>query len=160
MHLTGAVRDSLALTSTITAGVRLDDATRSLSKRDHIYVDGAADGIAFYKRAFGAEELFRIARPNGKLLHAELSICGSVIMIGDPDKKLYDEPRALGRCSAGLHLFLDDNKTLLRRAVDAGAEEIQPPTDMFYGANSASRAIHAATNYIDTAPDVMRLATT
>ena len=103
----------------------------------HIYVDGAANGIAFYKRAFGAEELFRIARPNGKLLHAELSICGSVIMIGDPDKKLYDEPRALGRCSAGLHLFLDDNKTVLRRAVDAGAEEIQPPTDMFYGANSA-----------------------
>ena len=104
----------------------------------HIYVDGASDGIAFYKRAFGAVELFRMARPNGKILHAEISICGSVVMIGDPDDKLYREPRELGRCTASLHTYLDDNAALLRRAVEAGAEEIQPPTDMFYGANSSS----------------------
>jgi PhnB protein len=104
----------------------------------HIYIDGASAGIDFYKRAFGAVELFRIAHPNGKILHAEISIRGSVVMIGDPDDKLYGEPRMLGRCTAGLHIFLDDNKALLRRAVDAGAEEVQPPTDMFYGANSAS----------------------
>lgn len=104
----------------------------------HIYVDGAAAGIDFYKRAFGAIELFRIARPNGRVLHAELSICDSVVMIGDPDDRLYGEPRVLGGCSVGLHLFLDDNKALLRRAVDAGAEEIQAPPEMFYGANSAS----------------------
>jgi PhnB protein len=104
----------------------------------HIYVVGAANGIAFYQRAFGAVELFRIAHPDGKILHAELSICGSVVMIGDPDDRLYAEPRAVGRCTAGLHIFTDDNATLLRRAVAAGAEEIQPPTAMFYGANSAS----------------------
>lgn len=104
----------------------------------HIYVDGAADGIAFYQRAFGAVELFRIAHPNGKVLHAEISICGSLIMIGDPDDHLYGEPRELGRCTAGLHIFLDDNAALLRRALEAGAQLIQPPTDMFYGASSAS----------------------
>ena len=104
----------------------------------HIYVDGASDAIAFYKRAFGATELFRIAHPDGRILHAEISICGSVVMIGDPDGRLYGAPRALGRCTAGLHIFLDDNEALLRRAIKAGAEEIQPPTDMFYGANSAS----------------------
>jgi PhnB protein len=104
----------------------------------HIYVDGATDGIAFYKRAFGAEELLRISRPDGKILHAEISICGSVVMIGDPDEKLYAEPRALGRASVGLHIFVDDNEALLKRAVAAGAEEIQKPTEMFYGANSAS----------------------
>ena len=104
----------------------------------HIYVEGASDAIAFYKRAFGAEEVFRIAHPNGRILHAEISICGSIVMIGDPDDKLYAEPRKLGRCTAGLHIFVDDNATLLRRAVEAGAEQIQPPTDMFYGASSAS----------------------
>jgi PhnB protein len=104
----------------------------------HIYVDGASDAIAFYQRAFGATELFRIAHPNGKILHAEITICGSVVMIGDPDHELYDEPRTLGRCSAGLHIFCDDNAALLRRAVETGAEEIQPVTDMFYGARSAS----------------------
>ena len=104
----------------------------------HIYIDGAARAIAFYERAFGAEELFRIARPDGAILHAELSICGSVIMLGDPDGKLYAEPNDVGRCTAGLHLFVEDNAALLRRAVDAGAEQIQAPTAMFYGANSAS----------------------
>ena len=104
----------------------------------HIYVSGASDAIAFYARAFGAVELFRIASPAGKIIHAELSICGSVVMIGDPDDKLYAEPRKLGRCTAGLHIFVDDNAALLRRAVEAGAEQIQPPTNMFYGASSAS----------------------
>ncbi len=104
----------------------------------HIYVDGAARGIAFYQRAFGAVELFRIARGDGSIVHAELSICGSVIMIGDPDGKLYGEPRSVGRCTAGLHVFTDDNEGLFRRATDAGAEPVQPPTDMFYGASSAS----------------------
>jgi PhnB protein len=104
----------------------------------YIYVDGASDAIAFYKRAFGAVELFRIAHPNGRILHAEILICGSVVMIGDPDDRLYAAPRGLGRCTAGLHVFVDDNEDLLKRAVEAGAEEIQPVTDMFYGASSAS----------------------
>jgi uncharacterized glyoxalase superfamily protein PhnB len=51
----------------------------------HIYVEGASNAIRFYERAFGAVELFRLARPDGSILHAELSINGSVIMIGDPD---------------------------------------------------------------------------
>ena len=81
--------------------------------------------------------MFRIADPNGRILHTELSICGSVVMIGDPDNRLYSEPKALGRCTAGLHIFTDDNAALLNRAGEAGAEEIQLPTEMFYGANSA-----------------------
>jgi PhnB protein len=99
----------------------------------HIYVDGASSGIDFYKQAFGAVELFRIAHPNGKILHAEISIDGSVVMIGDPDDKLYGEPRKLGRTSASLHIFVDDNEAVLRRAIKAGAEQVQPPTEMFYG---------------------------
>jgi PhnB protein len=104
----------------------------------HIYIDGAAAAIEFYKRAFGANELFRIARKDGKILHAELQIAGSVVMLGDPDDELYGEPRSLGRCTAGLHIFLDDNQPLFKRALAAGAELIQAPTEMFYGANSAS----------------------
>jgi PhnB protein len=104
----------------------------------HIHVDGASNGIDFYKRAFAAVELFRIAHPDGKILHAEISISGSVIMIGGPDNKLYGEPNTLGRCTAGLHIFTDNNEALLGRAVEAGAERIQAPTDMFYGASSAS----------------------
>ncbi|MGH8140560.1 MAG: VOC family protein [Steroidobacteraceae bacterium] len=104
----------------------------------HIYIDGAAEAITFYAKAFGAKELFRIALPSGKIVHSELSICDSIVMVGDPDGKFYGEPKALGRCTAGLHLMVEDNVALMRRAIAAGAEEIQPPTEMFYGANSAS----------------------
>jgi PhnB protein len=104
----------------------------------HIYIDGAAAAIDFYQRAFGAIELMRVASPDGRILHAELSICGSVVMLGDPDHRLYGEPHKVGRCTAGLHIFLDDNAGFMRRAIEMGAEPIQPPTDMFYGASSAS----------------------
>ena len=104
----------------------------------HIYVEGAAEAIAFYARAFGAEELFRIDGPDGRIVHAELSVCGSTVMLGDPDRRLYGEPRRLGACTAGLHLFLDDNAAVQRRAVEAGCVAIQPPTSMAYGASSAS----------------------
>ncbi len=105
----------------------------------HIYVDGAAAGMEFYKRAFGAVELFRIVRADGTIRHAEMSICGSVIMMGDPDDGgLYADSRALGRCTAGLHIMVDEDAALLRRAVAAGAQEIQPPTEVFYGASAAS----------------------
>jgi len=105
----------------------------------HIYVDGAAAAVAFYERAFGAQELFRITGKDGKIVHGEMTICGSVIMIGDPgDGSLYGEPRNLGGCTAGLHIMVDDNEALLRRAVAAGAKEVQPVTNMFYGASAGS----------------------
>jgi hypothetical protein len=82
----------------------------------HIYIDGAAAAIKFYRQAFGAVELCRIAQPSGRILRAEISIAGSVIMLGDPDERLYAEPRKLGRCTAGLHILVDDNAALMRHA--------------------------------------------
>jgi PhnB protein len=105
----------------------------------HIYVDGAAEAIAFYKKAFGAQELFRVSGKDGKMVHGEIAICGSVVMIGDPsDEDLYSEPRKLGACTASLHIMVDDNEALLDRATAAGAKEVQPVTDMFYGASAGA----------------------
>lgn len=104
----------------------------------HIYVDGAHAAVSFYRRAFGAAELFRILKADGRILHAELTIYGATVMLGDPDDRLYGEPRLVGRCTASLHLFVDDNAAAMARAVDAGCEQIQAPVDMFYGASSAS----------------------
>ena len=105
----------------------------------HIYVDGAADAVAFYERAFGAQELFRVTGKDGKIIHGEIAICGSVVMVGDPgDGGLYGQPSKLGGCTAGLHIMVDDNAALLRRATEAGAQEVQPLTQMFYGASSCA----------------------
>lgn len=103
----------------------------------HIYIQDAAEAVAFYAKAFGARELFRIATPDGRIVHSELSVCDATVMLGDPDGRLYDEPSRVGACTAGLHLMVDDNAAILARAVAAGCEQIQSPTDMFYGANSA-----------------------
>jgi PhnB protein len=59
-----------------------------------------------------------VNQSDGRILHGEIAICGSLIMIGDPDDSgLCGEPRAPGRCSADLHIFVDDNEALLRRAI-------------------------------------------
>lgn len=109
----------------------------------HIMVDDADAAIAFYRRAFGAREDFRLEAPNGGILHAEISIGPSVLMLGDAGAdeagaSTWAAPAALGgRTSVTLHIFVPDVDGLAERAVAAGAELLQPPTDMFHGDRTA-----------------------
>jgi PhnB protein len=98
----------------------------------HVMIDGASAAIEFYERAFGATELFRIARPDGRILHAELRIGSSVVMLGDADAP-FRAPGALGASTVGLHVYVDDADQRITQAVDAGATLLQPVQDMFYG---------------------------
>lgn len=105
----------------------------------HIYVDDAVSAINFYEKAFGAQEIFRITNSDARIVHSEIAIENSVIMIGDPgNPRIYADPRRLGACTAALHIFAHDNVALQSRAASAGCEVIQPITDMFYGARSGS----------------------
>ncbi|WP_432176660.1 VOC family protein [Streptomyces sp. Tue6028] len=99
----------------------------------HLMIDGAAAAIDFYTRAFGAEELFRLDGPDGRIVHAEVRIQGSTIMLGDAEGPLFRAPTAVGGTTVGLHVFVDDVDTLAHRAAAAGAELVQPPTDQFHG---------------------------
>ncbi|MGW7090658.1 VOC family protein [Streptomyces sp. NPDC054874] len=99
----------------------------------HIMVDGAANAIDFYTRAFGAEELFRLGGPDGRIVHAEVEIQGSTIMLGDAEGPLFSAPTAVGGTTVGLHVFIDDVDALARQATAAGAELLQPPADQFHG---------------------------
>jgi uncharacterized glyoxalase superfamily protein PhnB/ketosteroid isomerase-like protein len=98
----------------------------------HVMIDGAAAAIEFYAKAFDAVELFRIARPDGRIVHAEITIGDSLVMVGDADAPFKD-PRALGGLSVGLHFYVDNVDARLAQAVDAGAVLVQPGQDMFYG---------------------------
>ncbi|XVU22102.1 VOC family protein [Actinoplanes sp. CA-054009] len=102
----------------------------------HLMVDGAAAAIEFYAAAFAAEELMRIARPDGRILHAELRIGASVLMMGDVGKP-FVSPNAAGGTTVGLHVYVEDVDALHDRAVAAGAASMQPPTDMFHGDRTA-----------------------
>ena len=102
----------------------------------HVMVRGAAEAIEFYKKAFGAEETFRVALPDGKIIHSEIQIGESVVMLGDADSP-FSDPKATGGSSVGLHVYVKDVNTLFAWAISAGATEIQPLQDMFYGDRTA-----------------------
>ncbi|MFI9215847.1 VOC family protein [Streptomyces werraensis] len=109
----------------------------------HIMVDDAAAAIDFYRRAFGAQEDFRLEAPGGGVLHAEITIGRSVLMLGDASVKEAEDasftaPAFLGGgTSVTLHVFVPDVDALAARAEAEGAEVLQPPTDMFHGDRTA-----------------------
>ena len=105
----------------------------------YLAIDGAADAIAFYRKAFGATEVMRMPAPGGKVGHAEIEIAGSRIMLADeyPDMN-FRSPKAYGGSPVGLHLYVADVDAVARQAVAAGAKELRPVKDQFYGDRSGS----------------------
>jgi PhnB protein len=105
----------------------------------YLIVKGAADAIEFYKRAFGATELLRMADPQGRVGHAEIKIGDSVIMLADEHPSMgYRSPRSLGGSSVSILLYLEDVDGVFERAVKAGAKAQRPVMDQFYGDRSGT----------------------
>jgi len=97
-------------------------------------VDGAAEAIEFYKRAFGAKERMRMPSPDGRIAHAELEIGDSVVMLSDPfPQSGVKPPTELGGTSMGVFLYVDDVDAVVRQAADLGATVTMPVEDMFWG---------------------------
>jgi PhnB protein len=97
-------------------------------------IDGAAEAIDFYKRAFGAKERSRMPGPEGKVAHAELEIGDSVVMLSDPfPQSTVKAPTELGGTTVGLFVYVEDVDALFRQAVDAGATVTMELEDMFWG---------------------------
>ena len=100
----------------------------------YLSIAGATEAIEFYKRAFGATELFRLPMPSGEIGHAELKIGDSSVMLADPcDEGGFRSPKSLNGSSVGLHLYVADADTLFAQAVAAGAKVVKPVQDQFYG---------------------------
>ena len=107
----------------------------------YISVKNASDAIAYYKKAFGAEELVRMPMPDGKVGHAELKIGDSILMLADemdhPDA-IAKSPRTLGGVTSGLALYVADCDAVFNRAVEAGGKVRRPLTNQFYGDRSGT----------------------
>ena len=103
-------------------------------------VDGAK-AIEFYKQAFGAEEKFRLSEPGGRIGHAEIQIGDCRLMISDEYPELdVLGPESRGGTTAGLHLLVEDVDAVFSAAVAAGAKELKPVSDQFYGERSGKLA--------------------
>jgi len=95
---------------------------------------GAAQALAFYARAFGAAEVMRLPGPDGRLLHAQLKIGDSMVMLNDEFPEMGSlGPKARGGSSVTIHLFVPDVDEAFARAVAAGAVVRMPLQDMFWG---------------------------
>src|ERR1035437_3384908 len=95
----------------------------------YLVVEGVPKLIDFLKQAFGAEELFRMARPDGGVMHAEVKIGDSMIMIGEAMGQWKPKP-----CS--LYLYVEDVDAVYQRAIQAGGTSVGEPKDQFYGDRS------------------------
>jgi PhnB protein len=93
-----------------------------------------AAALDFYKRAFGAEEIYVLRSPDGKIAHAELKIGDSILMLGDEfDFGHCRSPQTLGGSTGALHIYIPEVDQAFERAVQAGAEVKTPVADMFWG---------------------------
>ena len=111
----------------------------------YLVVDGAAEAIRFYGRAFGAEETMRLPMPvqsdaaggverGDRIGHAEMRIGNSMVMIADefPDMGILG-PKSRGGPTSSLLLYVEDVDAVFAHALEEGASEERPPEDQFWG---------------------------
>jgi PhnB protein len=129
----------------------------------YLFVRSAASAIEFYKNVFGATEIVRMAGSNGKIMHAELRIGDSIVMLADENPPTgVMSPQTVGGFSVGLHLYVENVETVIQRAVESGAKLLRPIKNQFYGDRSGSlldpfgHMWSVATHVEDVSPEEMR----
>jgi PhnB protein len=107
----------------------------------YLIIRDAARAIEFYQQAFGARELVRMSAPDGKIMHAEIEIDDSRIMLADESPGcLAGSPATYGGTPVTMCLYVEDCDAVFARAVSLGAKIIRPLEDQFYGDRSGTLA--------------------
>lgn len=105
----------------------------------YLLIRGASDAIAFYKEAFGAVEVLRLTSPDGRISHAEIRIGDSHVMIADEHPEMdFLGPQSRGGTTVSLMVYVPDADSVFARAIKAGAQELRPLCDQFYGDRSGA----------------------
>jgi PhnB protein len=91
-------------------------------------VDGCARALELYKQALGAEQRLVMPGPGGKVMHAEIKIGDSILMLNDPFPEMGAVPS-----KASYYLYVNDCDAAFARATGAGFKTLQAPVDMFWG---------------------------
>jgi PhnB protein len=99
-----------------------------------LFVVGAAKAIEFYKKALGAEELMRFPGPDGAIMHAEIKIGDSIIMLADEmPEQGGRSPKSIGGTPVSFFVYRENVDAEWKRALDAGAKVLVPLADQFWG---------------------------
>lgn len=128
----------------------------------YLVTRNASAAIEFYKKAFGAEERYRLPMPDGKVGHCELTIGDSIIMLADEmPESSSKSPQTLNGTPVGFCLYVNDCDASFKRAVAAGAVVSRPVENQFYGDRSGTvtdpygHQWTIATHIEDVSPDEM-----
>lgn len=128
----------------------------------YLAVQGAAQAIAFYEKALGAKELFRMDN-EGRVTHAEIQIGDSRFMLADEHSGVeFRGPKTLGGTPVTLLIYVSDVDAFTQRATEAGMEVIRPVKDEFYGDRMGTfrdpfgHVWHIATHVEDVSPEEMK----
>jgi PhnB protein len=130
------------------------------SATPYLAVSDGARAIDFYKRAFNASEIMRMNGPDGKVSHAEIKIGDSILMLGPANGDL-KSPESLNGSTVSIFLYLEDVDSTFKRALSAGAKEVQPLNNMFWGdrygrlADPFGHSWSLATHVEDVSPEEM-----
>lgn len=129
----------------------------------YLFVKSAANAIDYYKKVFGATERVRMPGPNATVMHAELQIGDSIVMLADEHPQMgARSPQSIGGTGSSLHLYVQDVDSVSQKAVDAGAQLLRPVKDQFYGDRSSTildpfgHMWSIATHIEDVSPEEMR----
>lgn len=105
----------------------------------YLVLNGAAAALDYYKKAFGARELFRLPGSDGRIGHAEIMIGNSPIMLADEcPERGFSGPEKPGHTPVSLMIYVEDVDQVFPRALAAGGKEMKPLTDQFYGDRSGT----------------------
>jgi PhnB protein len=96
-------------------------------------IRNAAAAMDWYQRAFNATEVMRLSDPAGNVVHGELRICGGLLMLAEENPAFNASPQTVGESTVILNLLTDHVDPLFAQALAAGAKEVFPLQDQFYG---------------------------
>lgn len=100
----------------------------------HLVVNDGAKAIEYYKKAFGAKEIARMPGPHGKIMHAEIQIGDTRVMLNDESPEMgARSPKTLGGSPVTLTLYVTDCDKVFKQAVAAGGTATMPMADQFWG---------------------------
>ncbi len=111
------------------------------SVQPYLYFKNSAEAIAYYAKAFGATERMRMPDKNGRIMHAEITIGDSCIMMADESEAVgaYN-PEHYGGAPMSLMIYVEDCDAVYAKALAAGAKSLREPADQFYGDRMAGVA--------------------
>jgi PhnB protein len=105
----------------------------------YLAIRDAKSALDFYARAFGAELVLKLDMPDGKVAHAEVRMGDSILMLSEENPDWGNRsPQALGGSPVSLMIYLPDVDVAFARALAAGAEQVRPVEDQFYGDRSGT----------------------